>query len=319
MEPSLLAALEALIVRNRGARFEADIFSALFQDPKTIRSFEFGKVDGAIDCLDDIAPTTSQASEDDANHLQEQLPSFAKRFWDLDEQFKIHPRSRRLVPFDVKSTVYNVPHKQIYATTLAQSETTAFYICICAADPRYVELIPNVRYIPLQEGEDPKRKRVQVNSTKKSTLDSSVFGFLNPCDAPYRMPVALLPEAIRRIRNCANGREDYINPWTNCRFTGWIPFTIQSAKPLKPDEDSEHFTAFLATMEMYRAVQIVASQGLPIDFDFVALQPRLADLKLILRRQRQVFIQHKIAELGTKLSDVTITRNGKGYFSLFDR
>jgi hypothetical protein len=208
--------------------------------------------------------------------------SFAERFWELNEKLRESPKSRVLLPFDVKSTTSYIAGEQIYITTIGQRCQVAFYIGICAANPKYVEVIPNTFGSQACEKDDLGRS-VAVNVSRKSFLGTSAYGLLDPCSAPYRMPVALLSEAMHRLRKCALGQGDYINPWTHVRFLDWRPRTILSNEPLKPAEQSEHFTAYIGVLEICRAVRNALSiYQIPIAFDFVNLQPRLADFKMII-------------------------------------
>jgi hypothetical protein len=308
-------------MQNRGARFEADIFSILLQIPDILRAFEFATVDGAIDLN---APARSSTV------------SFAYRFWDLDEHLRNDPDTARLVPFDVKSSTSGYAEGQKYLTTVEQKRAVAFYIGICAADPSYVELIPNLSPPPtssglskLSAGKDRPGRYISSNTVRTPLLGPSAYGRLNPCNAPHRMPLSFLGEAIGRVRDCALGKGDYINPWTLCRYFDWKPQTILPSNTLlRPIESSEHFTGYLGILEICRSVRIASYlYKLPVTFDFVDLQPRLADFKMIFDKDRQVFVQYKIdgrdRAIETPLTNVAIAR-GTGdtcrwYFTPYDR
>ncbi|THX26721.1 hypothetical protein D6D10_09645 [Aureobasidium pullulans] len=114
---------------NHGARFEGDLFSALRHSPYVVRSFEFALVDGAV-ALDNTF---------DANS------NYADRFWRIDQQQR-NPDLRtenEMLYFDGKSSSSAVAEGQVFLTTIKQRRLVAFYVCICANDPRFVELIPN--------------------------------------------------------------------------------------------------------------------------------------------------------------------------------
>lgn len=223
-----------------------------------------------------------------------------------------------------------------------------------------VEVIPNFRQekAPLSEeageGDD---KEVAVNTSRIARLPPSTYR-LDPSNAPYRMHLAQLPEAVRRLRRCAQGKGPYINPWTGVTFRNWRPATTSSNRLLKP-EHPQHFTGYQATVEIQRAIQERSAQT-GMEMDFVGLQPRLGDFKLIIHRTssettesrspagypqhvqpqlcvglpgssasilRQVIVQLKIDGVdrakNTPLSKVAIAR-GQGpkrrhYFSAFDR
>ena len=275
-----LSAIEPLL-SNRGALYEGDVFSVLYKSPFVVRSFEFAIADGAIDCTSSFPPGTS----------------FADRFWDIDQRLRVEPTMTRskLLLFDVKSKISRYAGEQIYNSTTNQRHQVAFYIGICAADPSFIELIPNFYQNPFSTSSPQDDREVAVNASRISRLPPSTYK-LDPCNAPYRMPLTLLPKAIEAVRRCAQGKSQYINPWTLVSFPAWKPLTTESSQPLKPSEDSEHFTAYKAVMEIYRLVRVESTQGLvPMSLDFVGLQPRLADFKLVTTfAGYQSFIQHKI-------------------------
>jgi hypothetical protein len=352
---SSLDALDKLIFNNRGALYEGDIFSILKRSASVVRSFEFARADGAIDCSAEFPPETN----------------FADRFWAMDQRLRVDPTSTKLLLFDVKSKVSQYAGDQIYSTTVGQRRHVAFYIGICAADPSFIELFPNYHQerpatltppqtISIQEPSPTlpttlarpisppslsttrakasttatapliqlDGRHIAVNSSRISKLPPSTY-ILDPCNSPYRMPIGYLSEAIQRVRRCARGEGVYVNPWTWVPFPHWKPATTRSNQFLMPAETSEHFTAYKATMEIYR---IVKMQGMKLDF--VGLQPRLADFKLITqfshphaRHPRQVFVQHKLdardRASSTPLTNVAIARGQSGdcrwYFSDIDR
>ena len=323
-EAKPLEALDTLILNNRGALYEGDIFSILKQSPFVVRSFEFALADGALNCAGEVTPEVS----------------FADRFWDVDQSLRQNPMSTKLLLFDVKSKVSQHAGDQTYITTIGQRRRVAFYIGICAADPSFVDLIPNFHQeapsaSAVSNEEDD--REVAVNTSRVSRLPPSAYK-LDPCNAPYRIPLPLLLEAVRRVRCCALDKGPYINPWTLVPFPQWKPWTTRSNQSLRPSESSEHFTAYQATMEIYRLVNKVQVVHYPLELDFVGVQPRLADFKLVTsvrqstefkapHRRRQIFVQHKLdgrdRARSTPLANVAIAR-GQGkkrrwYFSDMDR
>lgn len=265
---------------NRGAELEGDIFSVLRQSPYVLRSFEFAVADGAVDCTRSFDSQTS----------------FADRFWLADQQQRDPDPSdepSKLLFFDVKSTTSAVAGHQIYETSINQRRHVAFYICICASEPGFVEIIPN-RHQGIRYPLDQESRTVAVNTPRTSRLPCHVYK-LDPSGSPYRMPITLLLEAIARIRLCAQGRGHYVNPWTLVTFKDWQPDTTTSTNGIKPAEHTEHFSAYLAVMNIYRHMNVHGS-GSDMIFDFVGLQPKLADFKIIINGliPRQYFIQHKL-------------------------
>lgn len=327
-----LEVLETPILNNRGARYEGDIFSTLQHSSYALRSWEFALADGAIYC----------------NGSFDWGASFADRFSAIEQA----EGEAKLILFDVKSKISQEAGDQIYATTTRQEHNVAFYIGICAADTSFVELIPNIYQqasstpfeSDLEDSPAPKNRQLGVNPSRESKLQPASYK-LDPEMSPYRMPLLLLAEAIRRVRRCAQAMVPYVNPWTLVSFPNWKPFTTHSTDLLIPAQDSQHFTAYKAALDICRMIKIQRGP-VAIDFDFIGLQPRLADFKFItalpqnpfshlnIRQQRldgrplrQDFIQHKLdgkdRARSSRLSKVAIAR-GEGkerrwYFSTFDR
>ena len=311
-----------LILNTRGAVLEGDIFTVLAPLPYVVRSFEFAVADGALDCDHGFPPHAT----------------YADRFWAVDqEQLPTIPKN--LLLFNVKSTNCQLAGDQYYITTIRQRREVAFYIGICVVDPSFVELIPN-----LYQGRpgstarsQPDGDEVAVNTSRVSHLPPSAY-VLDPCNAPYRMPLALLPRAIERVRFCVQRGQPYVNPWTQVSFPQWRPTTTSASDALKPSEESQHFTAYRAAMEVYRIMNKVSLRS-PLLLDFVGLQPRLADFKFIPawvqgpkdlespRPQQQRFVQHKLdgrdRTSSTSLAKVAISRAQGGnrwwYFQAHDR
>lgn len=306
-----LAPLHAFVTARRGAAFEADIFAVLLTCPLVIRSAEFALADGALYATPNVIPP---------------IGNFTERFWKLNEDVRIDRGSSRfwsrlLVLFDIKSKVSRRAEDQIYTTPVSQRARVAFYICICAANPSYVELIPN-RHGGENGSSDNRGRNVAVNISRKSFLPPRAYGALSPCNSPYRMPIALLSEALQSMAECARGSGDYVNPWTRVRFTGWSPHIEHANDGLMPKEDSQHFTSFLSIIEIWRSVRNAnnrAENAIPMHFGFVDHQPCLADFKFLVPStmqhvQRQVFVQHKIdgryRSPASPLNKVAIARNG---------
>jgi hypothetical protein len=110
------------------------------------------------------------------------------------------------------------------------------------------------------------------------------------------MPIALLLNALQRIRIQALSGEAYSDPWTCVSGPGWPSNTIPTNHFLIPDEHvySQQCTSYQGTIETYRAVRNArAVYEVSIEFDFIRLAPRLADFKLIFVF-RQLFVQYKL-------------------------
>ncbi|KAL8643583.1 MAG: hypothetical protein Q9226_008263, partial [Calogaya cf. arnoldii] len=306
-----LSVLDGPILGNHGARYEGDIFSVAKSSPFTIQAHEFAEADGAIDAA--TFPGYDKTT------------GYIERFWDTDRRADQPSLELRpcLVFFDCKSAVGRAAEEQMYLTRVRQRCTVAFYLAICAVDPSFVELIPNFCQA-LDESESRSTaeqvRYVAANSSRASKLDPKSYR-LSPCNAPYRMPLALLPQALARTG------EPYINPHTRVCFESWKPQTSTSSAYLKPTEDSGQYSAYMATMHIYRTVK--SRSDLPMSMDFLGLQPRLADFKFKIgrRRTRQVLIQHKLDSKGRALEaplhKVGIARGDAGnrrwYFTPFER
>ncbi|EUC49437.1 hypothetical protein COCMIDRAFT_1692 [Bipolaris oryzae ATCC 44560] len=241
--------------------------------PLVIRSAEFALADGALYVTEGVTPPPG---------------NFIERFWQLNEEVRMNggsPQflSRILVLFDVKSKVSHKAGDQVYITTMSQRARVSFYICVCAANPGYVELIPN-RFGGNECPANERGRDVAVNISRKSSLPPSAYGALSPCNSPYRMPIALLPEALQNICHCARGSGDYVNPWTRVRFTGWTPYLEHGNDGMMPREDSQYFASFLSIIEIWRCIRNAnrrAKNAIPMHLGFIEHQPRLADFKLL--------------------------------------
>ncbi|SMY30381.1 unnamed protein product [Zymoseptoria tritici ST99CH_1A5] len=226
-----LRILEPLILRHLGAILEGDIFSILASSPFIIRSSEFALSDGALDCTRSYGTTTS----------------FAERFWSLVSH---RPTDlSEIVLFDAKSSSV-VDGDRIFYTSLGQRHGVGFHVCICGTDPDFVELIPNYQqkraaFEPGFEVADEEQDIYTVNVRREYRLFGNAHGHLDQYGAAYRMPVAMLPAAIERVRACAQGKGNYINPWTKVEFEGWCPMTTHRTKWIKPREDADNAALFL--------------------------------------------------------------------------
>ncbi|KAH0175060.1 hypothetical protein KCU67_g434, partial [Aureobasidium melanogenum] len=264
--------------------------------------------------------------------------SFADRLQELDRTERDPCQiSSRLLLFDVKSKMSDVAGSQAYLTKGNQRQIVAFYLGFRAADPGFVELIPNF----FQGCDQDLEEYHAVNLSRESKLPPSAYR-IDMCSSPYRMPTRMLLEPIRRVRACVQENLDYINPWTLVAFTSWRPLTVDMIQSLGqrsryamswilPDEDTEHFSAYRAVADIQHTIMTSDNQ-VELKLDFVGLQPKLADFKLIYAAPgsgmlRQVFVQHKLdvkdRALRTKLTKVAIARKRKNkvnyYFTAFER
>ncbi|THX42150.1 hypothetical protein D6D11_08328 [Aureobasidium pullulans] len=298
-----------LLPHNAGDVFEGDIFSVLKHSPIVVRASEFGLADGALDCL----------------HRHDPRTSFAARFWATDQRQRSNNASCRLLLFEAKSTIRHAS----YSTFTRQRDRVAFYIGVCEADPRFVDLIPNWKQ--KSSGDEPpgllprsKRKNVTVNVSRTSRVSSQAYT-VDQSQSPYRMPRYMLSEAVERILQCVTEDRVYVNPWTLTEFPTWKPHCTTAVRFLKPDETSDQYSAFEAAMEIYRMTTFKAHKT-HMRYDFIGVQPSLADFKFVLLR-RQVLVQHKLdgkeRKEGSFLSNVGVLRqqgnNIRYYFSNHDR
>ncbi|TIA32243.1 hypothetical protein D6C78_08363 [Aureobasidium pullulans] len=288
MPSGILEKVEPLIYHNRSAVVEGDIFSVLAHSPYVIRSFEFGLADGALICNRSYDPDSS----------------YADRFWEFDQASRDPNNANEILLFDAKGAVFDQKH----LSNVAQGKHIAFYIGLCTADPSFVELIPNYLQNPDEQPivalKKDQRRYLSINTDRDSKMAHRTQG-LNQTNAPFRMPKSMLKEAVRRVRDCAKGRGTYINLWTLVAFPDWNPQTTITSRFLKPLESTANFTAYEATMEIYRNIQSQRHVSGML-FDFVGLQPRVADFKFVVlsqagpsaiipyRDSRQVFVQHKL-------------------------
>ncbi|KAG9521367.1 hypothetical protein KCV07_g3780, partial [Aureobasidium melanogenum] len=306
----VLAPVDTILYKGRSAVAEGDVFAVLAHSPSVVRSFEFGLADGAIDCT----------------HSYDVKSSYAYRLWKLDQGSRMPNTTSAILLFDVKSAVVD----QCYIATNAQRKHVAFYIGICAADPTFVELIPNYgqgsgldQLEPATSQEDNGRY-LSVNVDRHCRLPLKSYG-INQTNAPYRMPIALLVEAVARVRLCAQGHGVYVNPWTLVEFPHWKPTTTEYTHFLKPAAGTANYTAYDAAQYIYQAVMSRSDQT-SMTLDYVGLQPRLADFKLLLhdplKQTRQVYIQHKIdprvRSKSDRLSKVTVVSRRRGKKRGFD-
>jgi len=140
------------------------------------------------------------------------------------------------------------------------------------------------------------------NLVHNSWFPPHCYGNLDPRNAIYRMPLHLLPQALDSVRTAAQTGGFYQNPWSRVVFKRWRPRTTDLVDALRPTEDAPQFSAFLAVLDIYRAMITSRRLGKTfLELDFVGLQPRLADFKLLYRRAAtevkngcQVLVQHKL-------------------------
>ncbi|KAJ5056972.1 hypothetical protein J3E74DRAFT_409674 [Bipolaris maydis] len=249
---------------------------------------------------------TIQFSSDESKALNEDVR--------LTRNSKVE-QQRMLIPFDIKSSVGASAEDQVYATATNQQARTGIYIAVCASNPGYVEVYPN-RFSSLSR---PDIRKVAVNLSRKSHLPPSSYGFLSPCNSAYRMPIAMLKQALESLRRCAQGQGDYVNPWTGVQFPEWRPHIEHGNETLMPSENSQHYTSFKGVIEIWRCVRVAGSQyDVPIGFELIGLQPRLTDFKFLVpgsqgSQRRQVFVQYKIDGVyrspTSPLTKVAIARN----------
>jgi len=140
------------------------------------------------------------------------------------------------------------------------------------------------------------------------------------------MPIRYLPEAIRRVRSRITSGSVYVNTWTGVAFLSWTPQTSNSNTHILPRENTTHCTCYLALIEAHRVIQSCNGSGsFPFKYDFLNVQPRLADFRLIPDRQTTttdevtktspLFVQHKLNAqerlIGSPLPYVQIARRDK--------
>lgn len=302
------------VTRRLASVLEGDVFAVLYHSQYVVRSFEFGVVDGAIDC----------------SGPHDRLGNYADRLASALDCASRPPEHRhKLLPFDVKSTILGGGSPG-YKTTTSQSELAAFYLGISVTDTDFVELIPNYdQSIPaesiLSSGAEVGAQAdvdIAFNYVAQARVPPRAFGGLALDNAPFRMPVALLCEAIRRVRQCAVGGHPYVNPWTGVAFPDWRPMTTTDTDMLRPKRDTAAFTSHKEVMAIHRAV--CGQPDLPLVFDLVGAQPDLADFKFILHQTaqhpctpggKQYFVQHKLDSMRRsptdQLKSVAICRSSR--------
>ena len=280
-----------------------------------VRAHEFGLVDGALSIDADM----------DAN-------DYSSRFWEAEQTSKDPWRSPRWLLFDVKSKVSRHAVRQNYVATTLQQAHVAFFLGFCAADPRYLEVIPNFAVTQQREDLQSPGRYTVINSARGSRFPPSAYG-LDPAKSPYRMPLAFVPEALLSIRELVRTGKPYQNPWNRVTFDQWAPSAATSFEALRPAEGTGQSSASEAVIDLYRRVNKQNPQRQPISLEFMSLQPRIADFKLVVdqdqslkdpRLARQYFVQHKLDARyrapNVALSNVSICRNQDGwYFSHTDR
>ncbi|KAK3698133.1 hypothetical protein LTR37_017091 [Vermiconidia calcicola] len=318
---AILDAVERWISRSRGALFEGDICEILRSCRSVVRAFEFSPTDAAVDCSREYIDGYD----------------YAQRLWDLLERPKTQKASE-LALFEVKSSIGRLAGSQEYISTAIQKMLVAFYIGVCAADPTFVDVIPNydqdaALFSRSDCGEDEDvaatlaslksrygDREELINVSRISTLPTSAYGGLDQCMGPYRMPIWRLPEAMGLIRAHIRGESVYVNPHTGVSFPDWKPLTTQCTTYLHPADDTDAYMAYRVVMDVLTAMSRIPDTGLHLAF--VGLQPRLADFTINGR-----FVQQKVDNTrrakDSPMSKVLITR-GEGsdrryYLTAFDR
>ncbi|KAJ4352266.1 uncharacterized protein N0V89_007613 [Didymosphaeria variabile] len=288
--------------KNYAAVCEGDVFSVLFGLRHVVRNFEFAPVDGAV-CLEEPG-FPPQAT-------------YAQRLLSIRHRMLKDPHACRFVQFDVKSTTGLEAGSQTSLTAVRQHRKTAFWIIVCASDPSFVSLIPN---IPTMRRRREGEHLFAVNSTRRLAVSGIAYGYLDPEHAAHRMPLGLLQTAVERVRACAiasasGDRQDYVNPWTGVAYRGWVPAITESTDDMWPREDTEHSGASLGILALWRELRLASGDGEDVQFDMVGLQPRLADMKVVFK-QRQWLIQCKSDTQDRQpgqFGDVAIAREGDRY------
>jgi hypothetical protein len=314
-----LQVLEVMYFRDQGLLLEGDIFQSLRASPHVLRAWEFALADGAIDITREW-PTSMNGAE---------------KLWQLFSFGAPGPRQSDLILFDAKSssTVDDKGHRSFY-TTRAQRDRVAFYLCMSASDPRWVDLIPNYQQDPTalecDEGDwhgdsADEANHAQIHVWRDSRLHDDAHGSLDVCTTPYRMPVSKLPEIIASIRSCAtgDGNTEFVNPWTGVVYRGWHPLTTRRVSFLKPAETHPQFTSFEEVWNVFTTMREKEIMG----FDMVSLQPMLADFKLItvttdgnlFQSTVQAKSEGKERVASNKLTNVAVVRQGRYYFDARDR
>lgn len=193
-----MKSLNALILRNRHARYEDDIFSMIKHCLFVLRTFEFVEIDNAIDVIKNFR-------EHYAND------SFANRFWHINYKVdRLNEKSKsEMILFDAKSVIDRYAKNHEYLIFERQRRKVAFYFCICAMNSFFVELISNFFqkffFASRYESNDFEKKKSNddkvVNNSRKSRLHFNAYK-LSSCNSSYRMSLAMLFEALNRVRNC---------------------------------------------------------------------------------------------------------------------
>lgn len=292
------------------ALYEGDVFRVLMHSPYVVRSSEFAIADGAIDCTKSYRKSSSQL----------------ERYMDVHSRRYLREMQSELMLFDVKSTVADQAGNQSYLTTIGQRRRVAFYVCINAADTTFVEIVPNLHQDPSSGriADEDDTREVLVNMTRVSMVPPSAYGSLDQCQTPYRVPLCAVADTIAAIRRCWTDSSVYSNPYTQVSFPGWKPSSTRLCNDLAPSPSNDQYSAYEATMEIFRIIK--SDRSTPLDADFVGLQPRLADFKLI-HLLRQLLVQHKLDNslraAHSRFDRVTIARGDgderKWYFHTDER
>ncbi|KAK5722362.1 hypothetical protein LTR15_005592 [Elasticomyces elasticus] len=319
------------LLNNRSALYEGDVFGYLLASPYAARSWEFALADGGLAVDMRFEPGTGYAERFRHVHREGFFRAGADK-------------PHRIVLFDIKGKRRaDLGRKAVHTSSAGQRRHVAFFIGMCAADDSFVELIPNYEQEQTDVGQVDESTGDEAYDSEEEDGHNFLFNSrvsrllpaatsVDPESSPYRMPLRLLVEAVRLVRQCALTGQEYINPWTKVRFANWRPQTTSSADFLKPLPHTQHHTACTAALQIMQG--IVDRSDVPLSFDLVGLQPRIADFKLLLHEAGgsthpvQRFVQHKVDSnlhraAGGKLTSLAVSRKAKGrwlfYFTDIER
>lgn len=181
--------------------------------------------------------------------------------------------------------------KEQHVALLGQRRRVAAFICMAAGDPAWVDFIPNMFQDPKAakhpslDFTEEENRYVAITYSRPSRLPVTAHSMVNLSTSPFRMPIGLLPDAIALACAHIRGESVYVNPWTGVSFNQWSPTTVDTNEALKPSSTA-HRTAHLAIMELYRHFAFAQRPWATVDF--VGLQPRIGDAKIVLRHSERL-------------------------------
>ncbi|KAJ5055047.1 hypothetical protein J3E72DRAFT_177232, partial [Bipolaris maydis] len=185
-------------------------------------------------------------------------------------------------PFVLRSYEFAIADGALYATPNSEPPTGSY-------TERFWQLDEQVRMF---RNTSKHWSRVLVPFDIKSSVSN------RPEDQRYITTVRQRARVGFYVAVCATNPE-YVEIIPN--RLNWVPCVEQGNECLAPTEDSQHFSSFKGVLEIWRAIR---TSSVCMEFQFVNLQPRLADFKLLvpdtlagLSRRRQVFVQYKIDAL----------------------